>query len=134
MYGGAVSWSSKKQQTVAASTMEAEYQACGSVAREALSLLKQLKELAHLSSEFPIVGALSINCDNKAALALCNERKEGQRVKHIDITHHFARNRVASGELEFVYCRSADNISDCLTKALARPALESNLRGLGILI
>jgi hypothetical protein len=36
MYGGAVSWSSKKQATAAVSTMEAEYQARGSVASEAL--------------------------------------------------------------------------------------------------
>ena len=42
MYGGAVSWQSKKQPTVATSTMEAEYQACGAVAREALSLTKGL--------------------------------------------------------------------------------------------
>jgi hypothetical protein len=133
MYGGAVSWSSKKQPTVAASTMEAEYQACGSVAREGLSLLKQLKELAHLSTELPASGPLTILCDNKAALTLCNERKEGQRVKHIDIIHHFARDHVASGELQFAYCRSADNVSDCLTKALARSGFEANLRGLGML-
>ena len=38
MYGGAVSWESQKQPTTAASTMDAEYQACGAVAREALSL------------------------------------------------------------------------------------------------
>ena len=133
MYGGAVSWSSKKQPTTAASTMDAEYQACGSVAREALSLIKQLGELAHLSSDFPIKGPLTVLCDNKAALTLCNERKEGQRVKHIDIIHHFARDHVASGELKFAYCRSADNVSDCLTKALSRRAHEANLYGLGML-
>jgi hypothetical protein len=133
MYGGAVSWSSKKQPTTAASTMDAEYQACGSVAREALSLIKQLGELAHLSSDFPIKGPLTVLCDNKAALTLCNERKEGQRVKHIDIIHHFARDHVASGELKFAYCRSADNVSDCLTKALSRRAYEANLCGLGML-
>jgi hypothetical protein len=33
MYGGAVSWASKKQPTTAASTMAVEYQACGSAAR-----------------------------------------------------------------------------------------------------
>lgn len=57
-----------------------------------------------------------VMCDNKAALTLCNDRKEGQRVKHIDIIHHFARDHVASGELQFVYCRSEDNVSDCLTR------------------
>ena len=133
MYGGAVSWSSKKQPTAAASTMDAEYQACGSVAREGLSLLKQLHELAYLSHDFPIAGPLTILCDNKAALTLCNERKEGQRVKHIDIIHHFARDHVQSGELRFAYCRSAENISDCLTKALARREFEANLLGLGML-
>ena len=56
MYGGAVSWSSKKQATTAASTMEAEYQACGAMAREGLSLLKALVELALLSDDFPITG------------------------------------------------------------------------------
>jgi hypothetical protein len=133
MFGGPVSWSSKKQPTTAASTMEAEYQACGAAAREALSVLKQLSDLALLSCEFPIRGPLVILCDNKAALTLCSDRKEGQRVKHIDIIHHFARERVASGELKFVYCRSADNFSDCLTKALPRREFESNLGGLGML-
>jgi hypothetical protein len=133
MYGGAVSWSSKKQATTAASTMEAEYQACGAMAREGLSLLKALVELALLSDDFPIPGPLIVRCDNKAALSLCEDRKEGQRVKHIDIIHHFARDCVASGELKFVYCRSEDNVSDCLTKALARPAFESGLVGLGMM-
>ena len=95
MYGGAVSWQSKKQATTATSTMEAEYQACGSVAREALSLTKGLGELAHMSSDFPLKGALEIRCDNQAALTLCKDKKEGQRMKHIDIVHHFVANRVS---------------------------------------
>ena len=113
--------------------MDAEYQACGSVAREALSVLKALDELALLSCDFPLKGPLIVLCDNKAALSLCKDRKEGQRVKHIDIIHHFARDRVASGELQFLYCRSEDNVSDCLTKALARPAFEVGSVGLGML-
>lgn len=134
MYGGAVSWQSKKQPTTAASTMDAEYQACGAMAREGLSLLKAFKEIALLCDDFPIVGPLSIFCDNKAAITLCKDRKEGQRVKHIDIIHHFARDHVNSGELQFLYCRSADNVSDCLTKALPRPAFEVCLVGLGMLL
>jgi hypothetical protein len=46
MYGRAVSWSSKKQLTMAASTMDAEYQVCRSEARKGLSVQKALGELS----------------------------------------------------------------------------------------
>jgi hypothetical protein len=91
MYGGAVSWASKKQSTTAASTMEAKYQACGAVAREVLSLIKALKELGPLSVDFPLPGPVVITCDSKATLSLCYDPKEGQRSKHVYIVHHFAR-------------------------------------------
>jgi hypothetical protein len=133
MCGRAVSRASKKQPTAAASTMDAEYQACGAAAREGLSLGKALEEIALLSSDFPMGGPVVIRCDNKATLSLCKDRKEGQRVKHIDVIHHFARDHVASGELSFVYCKSEENVSDCLTKALSRPLFEKGLEGLGMI-
>jgi hypothetical protein len=68
----------------------------------------------------------------QAALSLCKDRKEGQRVKHINVFHHFARDRVASRELSFVYCKSEENGSDCLTQALSRPLFERGLEGLGM--
>jgi hypothetical protein len=48
-----------------------------------------------------------------AALSLCKDRKEGQRVEHIDVLHQFARDRVARGELFLVYWKSEENVSDC---------------------
>jgi hypothetical protein len=51
-------------------------------------------------------------------------------MKRIDVIHHFARDHVASGELSFVYCKSEENASDCLTKALTRPLVEKGLVGL----
>jgi hypothetical protein len=127
MYGGAVSWSSTKQATAAASTMDAEYQACGAAARGGMSLRKALGEMALLSSDFLLGGRVIIRCDNMAALSSCKDRKEGQQVKHIDVIHQFARDHVASGELSFVYCKSEENVSDCLTKALSRPLFEKDL-------
>jgi hypothetical protein len=56
-----------------------------------------------------------------------------KRVKNIDIMHHFARDHVASGELMFLYCKSEDNGSDCLTKALPQPLFQVGLVGLGML-
>jgi hypothetical protein len=115
MYGGAVSWASKKQPTAAASTMDAEYQACRAAAGEGLSLGKAPGEIALLSSDFPLRGPVVIRCNNKVALSLCEDRKEGQWVKNINVIHHFARDHVASGEMSFVYGKSDKNVSDCLT-------------------
>jgi hypothetical protein len=92
--------------------MDAEYQAFGAATREGLTLGKALGEMALLSSGFPLGGPRVIRCDNKAALPLCKDRKEGQHAKHTDIIHHFARDHVASGELSFVYCKSEDYVSD----------------------
>jgi hypothetical protein len=64
-----------------------------------------MRDLHSVSRDFPLSGPMSVACDNKAALALCKNCKEGQRSKHIDVIHHFARDHVMTGELDFVYCK-----------------------------
>jgi hypothetical protein len=96
--------------------------------------MKALGEMGLLSSDFPPKGPVVIECDDTAAISLCKDQEEGQRVKHIDIIHLFARVYVATGDLSFVYCKSKDNVSDCLTKALARPLFEKGLAGLGMFV
>jgi hypothetical protein len=128
----AVSWESFKQRTTAVSTMDAGYRACESVARDALLLRKLLREFSVLCREMWPREASLVLCDNTAAVSLCSDRKETKIAKHIDIVHHFAQDRFASVELKFVNCKSKDNVSDCLTKALPRPLLEVGRRGLGM--
>jgi hypothetical protein len=105
------------------------------VDREALSLSKIMEDLQPIFLDFPLPGPIAVACDNEAALALCRCCKEDQRSKHIDVIHHFARDhaRTASGRLEFVYFKSENNISDCLTKALTRPLFEKGLVRLGMI-
>ena len=110
--GGAISWASKLQPTVAASTAEAEYMAAGSAVKEALWLRKLLPV-------FGIKGTtVKIMCDNQGAIKLLKHPIASIRSKHIDVLHHFARERVARGEVEFEYCKSADMAADSLTKAV----------------
>jgi hypothetical protein len=44
-----------------------------------MSLRKALGEMALLSPDFLLGGPVIIRCDNKAALSLCKDRKEGLR-------------------------------------------------------
>jgi hypothetical protein len=87
-----------------------------------MSLCKAIGEMALLWSDSLLGGPVVWRCDNKAALSLCKDGREGERVEHTDVIHHFAH--VASGELPFPYCKSEENVSDCLTRATYRSLLE----------
>ncbi|KAJ9534056.1 hypothetical protein QJQ45_002051 [Haematococcus lacustris] len=66
----------------------------------------------------PVVQPVTIMCDNEAALTLVKHPIASARSKHIDVLHHFVRERVARGELVFKFCGSAATVADVFTKAL----------------
>ncbi|KXZ41602.1 hypothetical protein GPECTOR_370g152 [Gonium pectorale] len=87
MGGGAICWQSKLQQTVALSTVEAEYMAASAATRQALWLQKLLDVFEFEPSPMPIYG------DNQGAQALVRNPIIQQRSKHIDVLHHFVPER-----------------------------------------
>jgi hypothetical protein len=125
--GAAVAWSSRLQQVVAVSTAEAEYMAAKAAVQEALWL-----KLLSLELQQP-VPCMSIKCDNQAALMMLKNPMITARAKHIAIHYHFARERVARGEVQFEFVQSNNNAADCLTKALPADAFKKCRLLLGML-
>ena len=107
--GAAISWSSKLQPTVAASTTEAEYMAAAQAVKEALWLRKLAAEL---EVQF---GTMKIFSDNQGAIKLLKHPVASIRSKHIDVIHHFARERVARKEVHFEYISTELMVADCMT-------------------
>ena len=54
------------------------------------------------------------------------------RTKHIDIRHHFIRDKVELGEIELQYCPTEDMVADVLTKALSRDKHGKHTSSLGL--
>ena len=113
--GGAITWSSKRQPTVAASTTEAEYISAASATKEALWLRKLLADFKEPSRP------IEIKSDNQGALKLLRNPISSLRTKHIDVAHHFARERVLRGEVSFAFVPTSHMVADALTKALPSP-------------
>jgi len=114
--GGVVSWSSKRQATVALSSTEAEYMALTHTTKESIWLRTILKELGFAQND-----ATTLYEDNQSCIALAKNPIHHARTKHIDIQHHFVREKVESKEVELAYMSTDDMVADALTKPLARP-------------
>jgi hypothetical protein len=113
----AISWSSKRQPTVSLSTCEAEYIGQTNATKEAIWLQGFLKQI---DPGDPGLGATIIYGDNQGAITLAKNDQFHGRVKHIDIQHHFVREKLAEGRIDLRYVPTSEQVADGLTKALCR--------------
>lgn len=112
MNGGPVTWSSRKQNTVALSTTESEYMAASEAAREILWLKQFLCDIGEPQS------SITLNVDNQSAIKLINNPVFHRRSKHIDIRYQFIRENVVKKIIDVKYVESSNQLADFLTKAL----------------
>jgi hypothetical protein len=113
MHGGAVSWRSFLQPTVALSTAVAEYMAAAAAAREALWMRKVLGDLG-------VEGVPRIRSECQSAIALVRNPVVSQRLKYIDVVHHFVRERSDRGEIVLEYCSTEGMVADSLTTVVGQ--------------
>ena len=126
LHGGAISWSSHLQKTVAASTTEAEYMAAAASTKEALWLRNLLSDFGVNTTPVMIYG------DNQATIHLLKNANAAARSKHIDVMHHFARERFLRNEVNFEYIATHLMLADCMTKALPEPKFLFCRNGMGV--
>ena len=82
---------------------------------------------------FPQDGPTQIYCDNQAAISLTKDFQFHSKSKHIDIHHHFIRDKVSDGTLTVSYVPGEENPADLLTKGLARVKHEKFTRENGLM-
>jgi hypothetical protein len=127
MLGGPVSWSAKKQATVALSTVEAEYVALTRGLKQAMWMYSFLEEL-QMPQERPAI----LHCDNSGAVTLANDTKGHACIKHIDIREHYIRECIADGDVQILHTDLANNLANLFTKVLPHDAHLALVRALGL--
>jgi hypothetical protein len=125
---GAVSWSSKKQPTVALLSTEVEYRGATIVACEVVWLQKLLSDLGQ-SVNAPIV----IYCDNIGSILLANNPVYHARTKHIEVHYHFIKEKVLAKEIDLIHVNTKDQVVDIFTKTLSTDKLKKFRKMLGVL-
>ncbi|KAI5323713.1 hypothetical protein L3X38_032785 [Prunus dulcis] len=121
------SWASIKQNTVALSTVEAEYVS----AAEATSQAKWLRFVLEDFGEEQVEGT-PILCDNTSAIAMARNPVHHQKTRHISRKFHFIREAIQAKEIDLIYCGTEDQIADILTKALPKDHFVSLRSLLGV--
>ncbi len=121
--GGAITWVSKRQPTVALSTAEAEYTALCAASQEAVWLRRLMGELG-----FDPAASTDIYGDNQGALAIARNPVGHKRVKHFDIKLHFVREQLERKVINLHYLSTKELPADILTKAVPRDQFQF-LRG-----
>ena len=91
MAGGPVTWMTKLQPIVTASSMEAEYLACFFAIQDVVWIRQLLKDI-DLERTCPT----KVFIDNQSARQLAMNQVHHQRSKHIDIKYHWIRDKVAA--------------------------------------
>ena len=79
--GGAISWSSKLQETVALSSTESKYMAATQASREAIWFGKLLQEIEYSQDR----GITIILADNQGSINLAKNPTQYAKMKYIDI-------------------------------------------------
>eukprot|EP00253_Pinus_taeda_P025176 PITA_25176 len=110
IFGGAVSWMSKRQSVVALSTIEVEYMAATHASKEVVWLQR-------LCSRMGLVqGAIRINCDSQSAIFLAKNPAYHSNTKHIDVQYHFVRDMLEGKKVLLVKVETLKNTTNALTK------------------
>ncbi|XP_020703446.1 uncharacterized protein LOC110114788 [Dendrobium catenatum] len=111
-----ISWTVKKQHTVARSSTESEYCALAALTTDIIWLCRLLSEFG-IPQNYPI----DIFCDNTSAIALTNNPVFHARTKHIEKGQKFIRDHLQQNNIRLLPISTIDQTVDIFTKALSTP-------------
>lgn len=128
IFGCSVTWCTRKQQSVAISSTEAEYVALSIAVSKACWLKALLIDFNVVLTNKPI----EIFEDNQSAIHVAKNPSNHKRLKHVDIRYHFVRHKVEDKTIKINYIKTEDQIADLFTKPLGKYSFEKFKTKIGL--
>ncbi|MBW0568836.1 hypothetical protein O181_108551 [Austropuccinia psidii MF-1] len=113
MYGGFITWKTKKQPTVALSTTEAEL-------KSMMELIQDTIWVKGLMKDFRLQPNIKIRCDSQGTIALCCNPLYDRRTRHINIQINCLWDVIEHEWVDVAYISTNEMWEDILTKGLGR--------------
>ncbi|KAJ1253553.1 hypothetical protein BS78_K236100 [Paspalum vaginatum] len=107
-----VSWSSRKQSSVATSTTEAEYFAAASCCSQLLWMKSTLSDFGLSFRKIPLL------VDSTSAISVAKNPILNSRTKHIDVRFHFFGDHYEKGDIDLIHVETENQLADIFTKPL----------------
>jgi hypothetical protein len=114
--GAPISWSSKKQSTVALSSTEAEIISASEACREAYSIQRLLLEIDEDYSS--IRPPITLFMDSRSAVAIAINGGYRSKLKHVDVRSLFVGQAVQDRIVKCTWVHTENMIADVLTKPI----------------
>lgn len=112
-HGTPIHWLSRKQQTIALSTTEAEYVAASQALQDLLWIRKLLSEINHAD-----IVPTPMMIDNNSVICIASHTGKTRKRKHIDIKSHHLHHHLNQKSITMHHVPTSENIADLLTKPL----------------
>jgi hypothetical protein len=125
LYGNCViAWKSKLQGNVTRSSTEAEYVQLSITACEMVTfrrlVAKWLEGAVTIKIKPNTQSILTLYGDNQGSLAMALNIENRARTRHIEVHHHYVRDKVEDGTIQLDYLNTKDMLADMLTKPLQK--------------
>ena len=111
--GAMITWSVKKQPTIALSSTKVEYMAITHSRKEAVFLSHLFNNLS-----LPFWLPISLLVDNQSAITLAENPIFHVQSKHIEVCHHWMHEKVWDRIINLEYVLMNDQVADIFTKLL----------------
>lgn len=112
LFGNTICWATRRQNTVAQSSTEAEFVALATCATEYLWLKNLMNDLDVTGDSLVIVYEDNQTCIHSL------KKWEHKRLKHVDIKYNFVKDLVTNKQIDVKYIRTDEQTADIMTKSL----------------